>query len=59
MVANPVTRLSQVEAKQVTAPFVPEVEGEDDTTQFDEYPDSETEPTALSAELNAQHFEVF
>ena len=33
-----------VEEKMIPAPWVPEVESEDDTSQFDEYPES-GEPT--------------
>jgi len=49
----------EMEAKQLKAPFIPDVQGEDDTEQFDEYPDSEGDPKALAPEQDQEYFDDF
>jgi len=48
-----------IEAGKIEAPFIPDVQGEDDTEQFDEYPDSEEEPQKIEDALDEQHFGDF
>jgi len=50
---------ADLETKAIKAPFLPEVAGEDDTAQFDEYPDSDTLPQPLDPEVDTQHFSEF